>query len=213
MALIVKNVMERWLKAAKGPSALGRPRPGWVPKDAEYVNPDGTDLEFWLFEIPGARGTRYYAVGYMGKQSKPFMNFYYPKLVQREQAISQALKHRKDFFQRKTDESVAKKEFQTGLLYGDFLYTSWGYDQTQVEFYEIIDVVGDKMVKVREVAHKTVREDSHGTYEMIVPISGKFVGPEMRVKVTTNDTAKIEGHYAHKWDGRPVGQTGPYGGR
>lgn len=214
MPPIVQNVIDRWMKSAKGtgPGPMGRPMPNWLPKDSEYLNPEGTDIEMWLYTLPGQKGTRFGVVAFMGKQGKPFMNYYYTSEPQRARAIEQAVDGRKQYFSRKDKTREDKKQFRTDLLFGDILYTSWGYDQTNVDFYEVTDVVGPQMIKVRPVSGKVVREDSKGSYEMVVPAPGKFTGPEMRVKVQPGNTAKIEGHYAHKWEGKPVHQTGPYGG-
>lgn len=34
---------------------------------------------------------------------------------------------------------------------GDIFFMSWGYDQTNVNFFQVIELVGEKMVRIREV--------------------------------------------------------------
>lgn len=51
---------------------------------------------------------------------------------------------------------------------GDIFYTSWGYDQTNVEFYEVVAVT-PASVKVQQVASK-LDESGRG----VVPVPGEF---------------------------------------
>ena len=38
-----------------------------------------------------------------------------------------------------------------GVTVGDLFYTSWGYEQTNVDFFQVIEIVGSSSVRVREV--------------------------------------------------------------
>lgn len=182
-----------------------------IPKDTVEIRPEGTDLVLYPYERMGEKGLNYGLLAFMGKQSKAFHYYTYgTRKHDRDRAMEQLIENRKAHFQRKLDERARKKEFTTTLVPGDVLYTSWGYDQTNVDFYEVTKVIGGQTVAVRAVEEKVVSEDAHS--EKVVPVPGKFVSPEMRVRVGIGDRAKIEGQSAHKWDGRPVYQTGPYGG-
>jgi hypothetical protein len=71
---------------------------------------------------------------------------------------------------------AAKREWQNPLKVGDQLYTSWGYDQTNVEFYAVTRVSG-KRVWVREIAGDYVATgDMTGRTRPASPV--KFIGPE-----------------------------------
>ena len=52
-------------------------------------------------------------------------------------------------------ESKAKakkvQEFDFNVKVGDLFYSSWGYEQTNVTFFQVIELVGKKSVRVREV--------------------------------------------------------------
>lgn len=204
------NISERVLRRYK---IAGDPRlMGYgVPKGTPEVKPEGTDLVMFPWEMQTARGMSYGLVAFMGKQSRAFHNYSYGTRKQdRDKAMDELIENRKAHFKRKEDERAEKKQFTTGLFYGDILYTSWGYDQTNVDFYEVVEVVGPKMIKVREVSKKIVTGD--GFSDKVVAVPGKYVGPEIKAMVGMGDRAKIEGHGASKWDGKPVYQTGAYGG-
>ena len=46
---------------------------------------------------------------------------------------------------------TTKKENKFGVNVGDMFYTSWGYEQTNVNFFQVIELVGTTSVRVREV--------------------------------------------------------------
>lgn len=55
---------------------------------------------------------------------------------------------------------AAKKAFETthGVKVGDMFYTSWGYEQTNVDFFQIVELVGKTSARVREVHPQMVEE-------------------------------------------------------
>lgn len=53
-----------------------------------------------------------------------------------------------------------KKENKFGVKVGDLFYASWGYDQTNVDFFQVIELVGATSVRVREVYPPRIKEDA-----------------------------------------------------
>lgn len=63
---------------------------------------------------------------------------------------------------------------------GDILYSDWGYEQTNIDFYEVVKAT-EKTVTVRKIeSRKTHTGDMTGTAE---PEPGAFKGEPMRRKV------------------------------
>lgn len=56
------------------------------------------------------------------------------------------------------------KKNKYGVKVGDYFSASWGYDQTNVDFFQVIALVGESSVRVREVRPELIAEDgySHG---------------------------------------------------
>jgi hypothetical protein len=164
--------------------------------------PEGTDLEIITYE--SGKGMLN-AVAFQGRAKKPLWNYYFRSESQRRKRIEDTIAARERHLERKKERQRERREFQHNLKVGDFLYTSWGYDQTNVDYYQVIKVIG-KMVEIREVAKKTVRSSPPQDY--VAPIKNKFVGPKMRKKVGMGDSVRIES-YAHAtpWDGKPKYQT------
>ena len=93
---------------------------------------------------------------------------------------------------------------------GDILVSSWGYEQTNIDFYEVVKATA-KTVTVREL--QQFRTDSGNMTGYVMPIKGKYKGDEMRRKVhydcyNEDGFIMIESYeYARPWDGRKRGYT------
>lgn len=57
---------------------------------------------------------------------------------------------------------MAKKINKYGVKVGDMFESSWGYDQTNVTFFQVVEVVGSTSVRVREVYPEMESEDVYG---------------------------------------------------
>ena len=76
---------------------------------------------------------------------------------------------------RRHDEAVARssEEFRRSLRVGDILYSSWGWEQTNIDFYQVIAIRGSA-VDLRQLDQRTT-EDGYmcGT---TVPLPDVFKG-------------------------------------
>jgi hypothetical protein len=63
---------------------------------------------------------------------------------------------------------------EAGVKVGDFFYRSWGYDQTNVNYYEVVGIsASGKSVKLREVCVGRVGS-YEGPHDRVVPVKGQF---------------------------------------
>ena len=56
-------------------------------------------------------------------------------------------------------EKLQKKN-KFGVQVGDIFIASWGYDQTQTDFFQVVELVGELSVRVREVYPRMIGEDA-----------------------------------------------------
>jgi len=99
---------------------------------------------------------------------------------------------------------MSNKEFKIG----DVLYNSWGYDQTNVSFFEVVGLVGKASIEIRPIASDVVEGSEGFMSESVVPVPGSFSDdcPVMRKRVDkwgAVDIYKASYGRARKWDGRP----------
>ena len=97
-----------------------------------------------------------------------------------------------------------------GIQVGDIFYSSWGYDQTNVDFYQVVGLTGAS-VKVRQIAQRTVRSGGAGG-DSVVAVPDHFVGEVMTKRIQNYSdvpTFTLNSYSsAYLWDGTPKYQTG-----
>lgn len=62
-----------------------------------------------------------------------------------------------------------------GVKVGDVFVMSWGYDQTNVDFFQVVEIKGAQMVKIREIAQRVTDRESAGMSEYVRPSVGSFL--------------------------------------
>lgn len=170
--------------------------------------PAGTDLAIWTWDQPDGRLR---AVAFQGKADKPLFNYYFRSEAERQKTIDYAVDTRKKSLAEKLKSQQEKKEFVHNLKPGDILYSSWGYDQTNISWYQVTAAKPEgKAVVIREISANVVRSVPGTDYMM--PAKGHFIGEALKkipqlgykgeayIKVTSFSSA-------HPWDGKPKGQT------
>lgn len=101
------------------------------------------------------------------------------------------------------------------LAVGDFVYTSWGYDQTNVTFYRVVGLTpSGKSARLQQVWARDVATDDN-PHRALVPTehpaedrSGKPVAVITHRILDDHGTVKPDGQHAWKWDGKPKYATG-----
>jgi hypothetical protein len=195
---IAARVVEAW-----GPPM---PREFYLPKGERAVNlqktePAGSDVVAYTYE--DATG-KLYALAFAGKGSKPLWHYRFRSVADRQRRIDETVADRKSRAESTEQRRQERVNYRHGLKVGDILYSSWGYDQTNVSWYQVVQVQ-EKMAQIREIAGKMVGEDH------VEPDVGRFTGMAMWKRVGVGDSVRIESYAsASKWDGRPVYET-PFG--
>lgn len=88
---------------------------------------------------------------------------------------------------------------------GTVLFTCWGYDQTNYDFYQVVARRGQSTLVVRQLKTQSVTEgrpDSMCTLE--TPLIGEFDGEPLVRRVNKHGRARIESYSSLLvWDGKP----------
>ena len=106
---------------------------------------------------------------------------------------------------RKAEAKEAKEKAVKELKVGDIYYTSWGYDQTNVDFYKVVEIKKASALIV-EVGSKTVLDK--GSYTEVVAVPEIEVGKPMLKRIGEYGFKIASFAHAHKWDGKPKYATG-----
>ena len=99
--------------------------------------------------------------------------------------IADRLKVQEIRAKRKEKESREAEELAAKLAVGDIFVDSWGYEQTNVDFYQVVAKPSAKTVVVREIACERVEgsEVSHGMADSVRPVRDAFIGKEMKKRI------------------------------
>lgn len=114
--------------------------------------------------------------------------------------------------QRKKDTARKNKELDANEYYniGDIIVNSWGYEQTNIEFYKVTRIT-KRTIYVREIPKKEAENEWRGAMcSHVIPEPEFFLKDSqefpLRVNAMGDNTSLSNGKsymYFHKWDGRP----------
>lgn len=83
---------------------------------------------------------------------------------------------------------------------GDILYTSWGWEQTNVDFYEVTRET-KASIWVRQI-HSVTTEKGPMCGDTVPVLDPKeYISPEIMTRRSTCRVSRFE--YLYKWDGTP----------
>lgn len=145
--------------------------------------------------------SRYYLLAFIGRALKPDrrMSGYYRSTEARGGAIARMAEGRAAHHAAAAIRQAERKTPHT-LQRGNVLYTSWGYEQTNSEFYEVTGVAGS-MVELRQVAATLDETGSMQGRKTALP--GRYVGEPIRRRPRSNNSVRINDVCdAWLWDGR-----------
>lgn len=96
---------------------------------------------------------------------------------------------------------------QFNITQGMIFYSSWGYEQTNVSFYQVVRLSGKASVVVREISKTRCAKDNLDFYGHVMPNRDQFIGDEMRKRINAafeEPLIKIaECEHAYLWDNKP----------
>lgn len=151
-----------------------RTREFWIPAGATKVADKATGAAAYLYQ--SAKGPA--AMVFARKATKPAWRYWFRNEQDRTRRISEyfaALKARAD---RVAADAAARKAEGRGVEVGDVLRSSWGYDQTNVDYYEVTALVGKAMVELRELCQE--RTETGFMQGRCVPLPGQYAGDPFR---------------------------------
>ena len=167
------------------------PREFYCRADAKPIKDTKSDAVVHICEEMRDGKMRYYATGFHGKAKKPDFNYFYNSDAQRGKKIEEFFKSRRALAKDKMRRSAERKAEDRGLEIDDVLLSSWGYDQTNIDYYQVVGMVGKTTVVLRELAQR--KKETGFMSGTTMPIKNKFVGPAFK-KQAKKGSVKINSH-------------------
>tara|TARA_Y100000310_G_scaffold345581_1_gene466894 strand:- start:4669 stop:5247 length:579 start_codon:yes stop_codon:yes gene_type:complete len=143
---------------------------------------------------------------WVGKQKNPKMNYYFRSEERRNQAIKSAKDGADTRQEYKQKRKAERKAFKPDIKIGDIYYSSWGYEQTNIDFYQVIEIKGKATVVLKEIAQDTVEGSnySHGMACEVIAVKDKFLNDKTITKRVSQYGISLTSYSsARKWDGKP----------
>lgn len=175
------------------------PRESYIPKTYEAkIQPKGLDAVIYFTR--NDRGV--FAMGFAGKRSKPDFNYRFRSEERRAEYVEQWVKDRREVAQIKAARKAERTAFQHTLKVGDILRSSWGYDQTNIDFYQVVELRGKTSVVIREIGQKHVEATGPDSWTTM-PNAGAFRGEPMVKRVQQGNSVRIASYAnAYPWNGK-----------
>lgn len=152
------------------------PREFYVPKGSTKIADKKSSAVVYVYEsakVPGRLG----ACAFSGKADKPAFHYTYRSLANRDNAIAQHFENVRSREARVIDRRAARKTWTPPYKVGDLFKTCWGYDQTNIEYFELVELKG-KMGVLREIAQE--RTETGFMQGKCVPVPGQYIGQPIR---------------------------------
>jgi hypothetical protein len=162
-------------------------RESFIPKHAAKVAAKNSTAVAYL---SNPRADAFYAVGFCGKQQKPAFNYSFRTEARRAEFVSNWFVGIAKGEESKVARRAARKSFRHTLQLGDVLRASWGYDQTNIDYYQVVALVGESMVEVRAIG-SLVTETTGFMQGKCVPCADSFTGPVLRRRVSEGNAVRI----------------------
>lgn len=160
----------------------------YIPQGGKLThNMEGMEIYYYQSKFPCL-------VAFQGRAGKPYAKFSFQTEQRREDYAQSLLASHLKRSAAKKARQAERKAFRHTLKVGDILHSSWGYDQTNVDFYQVIEA-REKTVLIR-----SIRKESVGATGMdcdrVKACPGDFVESQepMLKKPGHNNTVNINGY-------------------
>lgn len=150
-----------------------------------HIEKPPTDAEAYgrlLFARIGD-GSPCYVKAWRGKARKPYAYYRFRDAEHRAEWIEHE-KRVEDVRQRVQQERAVERSARLVAMLerfpvGTILHYSWGYEQTNCEFYEVVERRGARTAIIREIASETVEGSEGFMSERRKPRPGVYIGKPM----------------------------------
>lgn len=138
-----------------------------------------------------------------GKSNKPMWHYRFNNSVECEGFIQQ----RKDYADKQAvRDSERLSEYsdkKKGYVVGAILCSSWGYEQTNIDWYIILERKNDYIL-IQEIGTKKTYDNNYNDRGSCLPDATIRIGDPFKKKITKYASINLESYkYCALWDGQP----------
>lgn len=179
----------------------------FIPKGANAIRLKGVEAVAYASTAADGRVT---LCCYAGRAKRPTKHILFRNVERAHSWLDGWRRSLQSMEQLKAERRAQRAAFKHDFKVGEILYTMWGYEQTNVDFYEVTRVVTAASIEIRQVAAD--REYTSAMTGYATPIAGRYIGEAMTKRVQAGGQAsgrvRIASYAsATRWDGQPMSWT------
>jgi hypothetical protein len=141
---------------------------------AKFIAEDFSSTVYFYESVRGP-----VAIGFRGRSKKTAFNYRFVSSDSRLDYVDEWMKKQQKINETKKVER--RKPGPRALQVGDVLMSSWGYDQTNIDYYLVTKLVGSQSVEIVEIGRETVHDDYMSG--ACIPDKTQIIGKPFRRKV------------------------------
>ena len=149
------------------------------------------------------------AMGFYGKTKKPIWHYRFRNKEDADDHIEKFFKNRQEHLVRKEvakqERLSASQEMADNAKVGDIYYASWGYNQTNIDFYQILEKKGKMSFMLQKIGSIIAHAERGSDYVMPNPKHTK--GDPMLKRINAYGFTLNSFATASPWDGQPKYET------
>lgn len=158
-----------------------------------YFFADFNGMLFFKEKQNAEKGSSYEVVAYSGRRMKPDFYYRFRSLSEANSYVeswaSGQYNHALEKQERKERKKELNKKAQELVSVGDIFKASWGYEQTNIDYYQVISMTGKRTVELRKIAGNMI-ERSYGDQGRKVPVPDEFVGEAFSRQISVSQWSK-----------------------
>ena len=176
----------------------------YVPPGASEVQHDAAGAVVYTYTT--ARGVAS-AIGYAGTAYRPAFHHSFRNEEARSAFLARWLESQVARAAARRDRQEKKASAVHSLLVGDIVYSSWGYEQTNIDFFQVVEVVSAKSVRLKPIDQTTEETGFMSGTTRGLKDQFSVGGDSLLCRADGEHIRNVGGKYkrsASKWDGRDL---------
>ncbi len=178
-------------------------RESYIPKKSTKVCDKNSDAIAYICDDVVGGQTLYSVTAFCAKRQKPDLHITCKSPAAREAEVRRFFESRRMSVELKAKTRDENKP-NNRLVVGQVLTGSWGYDQTNVQAWQVIALVGTATVKIQRVGLMPTKStgDMSG---YVIPCPDQFtMPPEILTKRVFGHRIAMDHCGLTPWEGRPL---------
>lgn len=166
----------------------------WIPPGTELLMADAALGAVVYCSPPKTGGGAVSAIGYSGKRGRHDFWISFRSEARMLDHVEKWLNGLHGTAERKVKRAADRKSelaaAASAVAVGDIFVSSWGYDQTNVDFYEVVEVKGAYCL-ARPIAGESESDDCNGMTGFVVPMPKNYTGEAKRYLIQAGPSIKV----------------------